>query len=60
MSTNTKTVVITGASSGIGFAVADAFVQQGANVVLNGRNEDKLARAAAQPGPAKPTRNRRR
>ena len=43
-------MVITGASSGIGFAVADAFVQQGANVVLNGRNEDKLARAAAQLG----------
>jgi NAD(P)-dependent dehydrogenase (short-subunit alcohol dehydrogenase family) len=50
MSTNTKTVVITGAGSGIGFAVADAFVLQGANVVLNGRNEDKLNRAAAQLG----------
>ncbi len=50
MSTNAKTVVITGAGSGIGFAVADAFVLQGANVVLNGRNEDKLTRAAAQLG----------
>ncbi len=50
MSTNTKTVVITGAGSGIGFAVAEAFVLQGANVVLNGRNEDKLTRAAAQLG----------
>ncbi len=50
MSTKAKTVAITGAGSGIGFAVADAFVQQGANVVLNGRNEDKLANAAAQLG----------
>ncbi len=50
MRTNTKTVVITGAGSGIGFAVADAFVQQGANVVLNGRSEEKLRRAAGQLG----------
>ena len=50
MSTNSKTAVITGAGSGIGFAVAKAFVQQGANVVLNGRDEDKLTRAAAQLG----------
>ncbi len=48
MSTNTKTAVITGAGSGIGFAVAKAFVQEGTNVVLNGRTEDKLTRAAAQ------------
>ena len=50
MSTNTKTAVITGAGSGIGYAVAEAFVREGTNVVLNGRNEDKLARAAAQLG----------
>ena len=50
MSSNTKTVVVTGAGSGIGFAVATAFVQHGANVVLNGRTEDKLVRAAAQIG----------
>jgi len=50
MSTNTKTTVITGAGSGIGYAVAEAFVREGANVVLNGRNEDKLARAATQLG----------
>ena len=50
MSTNTKTAVVTGAGSGIGYAVAEAFVREGANVVLNGRNEDKLARAAAQLG----------
>ncbi len=48
MSTNAKTAVITGAGSGIGFAVAEAFVREGTNVVLNGRTEDKLTRAAAR------------
>ena len=50
MSTNIKTAVITGAGSGIGYAVAEGFVQQGMNVVLNGRDENKLTRAAAQLG----------
>ena len=45
---STKTALITGAGSGIGYAVAEAFVREGTNVVLNGRTEDKLARAAAQ------------
>ena len=48
MSKTNKTAVITGAGSGIGYAVAEAFVQDGTNVVLNGRSENKLARAAAQ------------
>ena len=47
---NTKTAVITGASSGIGFGVAEAYVGQGANVVLNGRDEAKLAEAAEKLG----------
>ncbi len=42
----TKTALITGASSGLGFSVAEAFVGQGANVVLNGRDEAKLVKAA--------------
>lgn len=37
-----KTVVITGASSGIGEALAKAFVAKGANVVMGARSEDKL------------------
>ena len=45
---NTKTAVITGAGSGIGYAVAEAFLREGTKVVLNGRTEDKLTRAAAQ------------
>jgi len=37
-----KTVVITGASSGIGRATAVAFAQAGANVVVGARREDRL------------------
>ncbi len=47
---NGKTVVITGASSGIGFGVAQAYVGQGGNVVLNGRDEAKLTQAAGRLG----------
>ncbi len=46
----TKTAVITGASSGLGFSVAEAFVGQGANVVLNGRDEAKLVKAGGRLG----------
>src|SRR5262245_58559410 len=40
-----KTVLITGASSGIGFHCAQAFIERGANVVLNARNETRLKEA---------------
>ena len=42
-----KTVVITGASSGIGRAAAMAFAQNGANLVLAARREDVLTSVAA-------------
>lgn len=42
-----KTVVVTGASRGIGFACAHAFAAEGANLVLFSRNEDSLKAAAA-------------
>ncbi len=46
MSTQTNTVLITGASSGIGLDLARGFLEKGSNVVLNGRNSEKLATAA--------------
>lgn len=40
-----KNVVITGGSSGIGFAVAKKCIDSGANVIITGRNPDKLQQA---------------
>ena len=41
-----KTVIITGASSGIGKACAIAFAKRGANIVISGRNKENLEHAA--------------
>jgi len=41
-----KTVVVTGASRGIGFTIAQLFAEQGANVIISSRSEDTLAEAA--------------
>jgi short-subunit dehydrogenase len=43
-----KTVLVTGASKGIGKAVAKAFAQEGANVVLVSRTQSTLDEAAAE------------
>jgi 3-dehydrosphinganine reductase len=40
-----KTVVVTGGSSGIGLATADAFAQRGAHVAIIARDEARLAAA---------------
>ena len=39
---NTKTVLITGASSGIGEGCARIFARNGHRVILNGRNLERL------------------
>jgi len=44
------TSIVTGSSSGIGLDIASAFLNQGGNLVINGRDPDKLAAAAAQLG----------
>ncbi|MAZ15934.1 MAG: SDR family oxidoreductase [Oricola sp.] len=41
-----KGVVITGAGGGLGFAIAVLFARLGANIAINGRNEEKLDVAA--------------
>ncbi len=43
-----RRALITGSSQGIGFALAKGLAGAGASVVLNGRNEGKLARAAGE------------
>ena len=45
-----KRVLIGGASRGIGFAMARAFLREGARVALLARNSDNLAEACAQLG----------
>ena len=41
-----KSVLITGASKGIGLACAESFAREGAKVVITGRDEGRLAAAA--------------
>lgn len=47
MSRGTGAIIITGSSSGIGLDIARTLLARGANVVLNGRNPDRLAKVAA-------------
>lgn len=47
MNSSNSTVIVTSTGSGRGLAVIQAFVREGAHVVLNGRGEEKLVRAAA-------------
>ncbi len=40
-----KTVIVTGASSGLGKAIATYFIEKGSNVVMNSSNEENLTKA---------------
>lgn len=42
---NNETIIVTGGSSGMGMAMAKKFVQEGANVLITGRNEERLEKA---------------
>jgi 3-oxoacyl-[acyl-carrier protein] reductase len=43
-----KTAVVTGASKGIGLAIAQALTQAGANVVITARNQQEIEKAVAR------------
>jgi len=45
-----RSALITGGTSGIGFAIAKVFVAQGADVIITGRDEEKLKRASKEIG----------
>lgn len=47
---NTKTALVTGATSGIGLATAQRFLAEGARVAITGTNAERLAAAKAQLG----------
>ena len=44
---NNKTAVITGGTTGIGFATAKLFIEEGARVIITGRNEARLQDAVS-------------
>ncbi len=53
MNLSSSTVLITGGSNGIGFALAQRFLKSGSKVIICGRNESKLAEAKEKLGDVK-------
>ena len=47
---NNKTAVITGGTTGIGFATAKQFIEEKAKVIITGRNEERLTQAVEKLG----------
>ena len=45
-----KTAIVTGGNSGIGYATAKEFIKHGANVVITGRDEGRVSKAAEELG----------
>ncbi|KAK5999978.1 hypothetical protein QM012_005066 [Aureobasidium pullulans] len=54
MDVRNKNVLLTGASMGIGEAIADSLAKEGANLILVSRSEDKLSNIAARLSKAHP------
>jgi NAD(P)-dependent dehydrogenase (short-subunit alcohol dehydrogenase family) len=52
-----KTALITGSTAGIGFAIARQLAAEGANVIINGRNAERIAAAVAKLKEANPGAN---
>lgn len=52
MSRKPKTAIVTGASGGLGKAIAEAFVGNGYNVVISGTNAERLTETMAEIGVA--------
>jgi uncharacterized oxidoreductase len=48
MKTSNNTILITGGATGIGFALAKAFLEAGNNVIICGRRENRLKEAQAK------------
>jgi uncharacterized oxidoreductase len=48
MKTTNNTILITGGSAGIGFALAKTLTEKGNHVIITGRNAERLEKAAAQ------------
>lgn len=46
-----KVAVVTGGSTGIGYATAQAFIEEGAKVIITARNAEALAKAVGELGP---------
>ncbi|MBN8877721.1 MAG: SDR family oxidoreductase [Sphingobacteriales bacterium] len=46
----TEVAIVTGGGSGLGFAIAEKFVQKGIETIIVGRNQQKLEEAKAQLG----------
>ena len=42
-----KTALVTGSTSGIGFAIANLLAKEGVQVIINGRSEESISRAMA-------------
>lgn len=45
-----KNIIVTGAGSGLGYYIAKRCIAEGAKVLITGRNEDKLKKAASELG----------